>query len=105
MVKAITSTEEFKDLINSGKKVIVDYHAVWCGPCKMISPAFETFSKDFTDIEFVKVDVDELSQVSQDAGITAMPTFQAYYNGNIFKEIKGANPANLKKLIEDLASA
>ncbi|KAG0306754.1 Cytoplasmic thioredoxin isoenzyme 2 [Dissophora globulifera] len=112
MVKAITSTAEFNELINSGKRVIVDFHAVWCGPCKVISPKFETFSKDYNpesenpnkddEIVFVKVDVDELPDVSATAGIRAMPTFQTYKNGQKVGELLGADVAKLKKLIEDI---
>ncbi|GJJ74171.1 thioredoxin 1 [Entomortierella parvispora] len=105
MVKAITSTEEFNKLIASGEKVIVDYHATWCGPCKVIAPKYETFSKDekFEGITFVKVDVDELAEVASTAGIRAMPTFQTYHKGAKVGELLGADLAKLKALVEGLA--
>ncbi|KAF9571722.1 hypothetical protein EC968_000240 [Mortierella alpina] len=102
MVKAIKSTAEFEELINSGKKVIVDFHAVWCGPCKLIAPKYEKFAEEFPDIEFVKIDVDELSDVSGKAGVRAMPTFQTYYKGDKAGEVLGADPTKLKKLITDV---
>ncbi|CAO3572666.1 unnamed protein product [Mortierella alpina] len=104
MVKAITFTQEFDELINSGKKVIVDYHAVWCGPCKVIAPKYEMLSTkpENSDIEFVKVDVDELTDVSSKAGVRAMPTFQIYHKGIKVNELLGADWTKLQALVEEV---
>ncbi|KAF9436063.1 Cytoplasmic thioredoxin isoenzyme 2 [Entomortierella beljakovae] len=101
MVKDITSTEEFNNLIASDKKVIVEFQAV-CS-CKAIAPKFEAFSKEFTDIEFVKVDIDDLLDVSANAGLRATPTFIAYHNGAKFEEVLGADINKLKALVENVA--
>lgn len=55
-----SNVSEFDELIKGDKLVVVDFHATWCGPCKIISPKFESFSDVYTDALFAKVDVDEV---------------------------------------------
>ncbi|KAF9356628.1 Cytoplasmic thioredoxin isoenzyme 2 [Mortierella sp. AD094] len=104
MVKAITSAAEFDELLASGKKVIVDFHAVWCGPCKVIAPKFQKFDEEFADVEFVKVDVDEVPEIAQKHEVTAMPTFLSFHQGKKVNKVLGANEANLKALINEVAA-
>jgi thioredoxin 1 len=105
MVKAITSQEEFQQLINSGEKVVFDFYADWCGPCKFISPVFEAQEAEYDSIKFFKVDVDSLTAVSEEAGIRAMPTFQFYHKGNKMDELQGADAAKLKEIIQQLSQS
>merc|ERR1712057_63019 len=101
MVRAIKDGADWAENVkNSGKTVIVDFTAVWCGPCRMIGPKFEEFSLTFTDMLFVKVDVDECDSVAAKAGISAMPTFQVYKAGQKVDEIVGASPEKLEALIK-----
>lgn len=52
--------EEFKQLINQDKLVVVDFHATWCGPCKLIAPKLKKFAEQYADAIFAKVDVDDV---------------------------------------------
>ncbi|KAG8906227.1 hypothetical protein FRC01_008089, partial [Tulasnella sp. 417] len=97
-VTAITSLNEFNDKIKSGKPVIIDFWATWCGPCRVISPVLDQLSdkSEYTGIEFYKVDVDDQEQISQEVGIKAMPTFILYQNGDKVTELVGAHPGKLQ---------
>ncbi|KAL7924521.1 thioredoxin-like protein [Trichoderma austrokoningii] len=101
----VKTAEEYKQVIKAQDKVIVDCFATWCGPCKAIAPILEKASEEaeFKDkVHFVKFDVDELPELSQELGIRAMPTFLFYKDGQKVDEMIGANPPmllqNLKKL-------
>lgn len=80
---------------------IVDFTAKWCGPCKAIAPHFAKMAKDFPDVLFVKVDVDECEEVTQEAGIEAMPTFQSYVDGKKKDELCGADLDGLVQLLSN----
>ncbi len=66
----------------------------------MIAPKFEEFSKTYTNVKFLKVDVDELSDVAAEAGIRGMPTFQVFVNGKKASEVIGADVRSLEEAIK-----
>lgn len=57
----------------------------------MIAPKFEALSKQYPNVTFLKVNVDDSGDIAQDAGITAMPTFKGFKNGQLIETIQGAN--------------
>jgi len=68
--------EEVFSLIDSGKKIVIDFWAEWCRPCLSFAPTFEKVSEneDFKDVAFVKVNVDEEKELSEKYGIRSIPT-------------------------------
>jgi len=82
---------------------VVDYHAVWCGPCHAIAPVFQQLSSQFRHVNFAKVDVDQAKDVATNEGVTSMPTFKFYKNGKEIANLSGANPGGLKSLVEQHA--
>lgn len=101
MVKLIENTDQFLEMLELSKTklVVVDFFAVWCGPCKMVAPMFEEFVSEYPDIEFYKVDVDEAEDVAATCGIQAMPTFQFFKGGNKIDEVRGADINKIKQLM------
>ncbi|CAB4390608.1 unnamed protein product [Rhizophagus irregularis] len=102
-IKTIGDLAAFNKLIASPKLTVVDYHATWCGPCQTIAPVFQQLSTQFKHVNFAKVDVDHVKEVATKEGVTSMPTFKFYKNGNEIAKLTGANPGGLRNLIEQHA--
>ncbi len=94
----------FKDtVLNSDKPVLVDFWAVWCGPCRMLGPIIEEVATEFEGKAIVgKVDVDNNQQVSVDYGIRNIPTVLIFKNGEVVDKIVGVQP---KEVIAEKLSA
>ncbi|KAJ3323378.1 hypothetical protein HDV06_001898 [Boothiomyces sp. JEL0866] len=99
MVHSVASHEEYYNILKENKVVIVDFTAVWCGPCKMISPVFEQIANSTEGAKFIKVDVDQVQSVAAQEGITSMPTFISYINGQRVDQFSGADRNRLQILV------
>ena len=79
----ITSVE-LQEKINSGKKVIVEFWAEWCGPCKMMKPVFERVSNNNTsNVGMYTMNVDLNREVGATLGIRSIPTIKVFENGEV----------------------
>lgn len=82
-------------------------YADWCGPCKQIAPLYASLSEQISRpglLTFVKIDNDKNQDLAQEYGVTALPTFLLFRNGQVIQKVQGANPTELKAVIEKLAS-
>ena len=86
-MKVIESVKEFDEAIK-GDKVLVDFYADWCGPCKMISPILEQVEKE-EDVTVVKVNVDELQDLAMQFGVMTIPNLKLFEKGKIKNENVG----------------
>ncbi|EDV19322.1 uncharacterized protein TRIADDRAFT_62217 [Trichoplax adhaerens] len=106
MALFVANNEEFDLIIKSAddKLVVIDFYAQWCGPCRRIGPKYEAMSKDpeYENVIFLKVDVDDNSDTAEACGISCMPTFQFYQNGQKIDELSGSDDSQLLAKIKEL---
>jgi thioredoxin 1 len=76
--------ERFTDIINSGKTVLVDFFAEWCGPCKMMQPILQELNGMVgEDVRIIKIDVDKNPMASSTFQIRGVPTLMIFKNGEV----------------------
>lgn len=78
------ATSSFKELIESDTPVLVDFHADWCGPCKMQAPILEELKNDLGDqLTIIKIDVDRNQSLAQKLGVQSIPTLMIFHQGSL----------------------
>ena len=80
------------EVLNSEKKVLLDFWAPWCGPCRMVVPIVEEIADERPDIKVGKVNVDEEAELASQFGIMSIPTLVVIENGKIVNQTMGAKP-------------
>ena len=80
------------EVLDSEKKVLLDFWAPWCGPCRMVVPIVEEIANERPDIKVGKINVDEEVELASQFGIMSIPTLMVIENGKIVNLAKGARP-------------
>ena len=90
----INNNNFLSEVMNSEKKVLLDFWTPWCGPCRMVVPMVEEIAKERPDIKVGKINVDENPELSGQFGIMSIPTLVVMENGKIVNQAMGARPKN-----------
>ena len=80
------------EVINSDKKVLLDFWAPWCGPCRMVVPMVEQIADERPDVKVGKVNIDEEFELARQFGIMSVPTLVVMKDGKVVRQSAGARP-------------
>jgi thioredoxin 1 len=98
----LNETNFEQEVLKANIPVLIDFWAVWCGPCKMIAPIVDELAIEYDGkLKIGKVDVDNNQQIAMQYGIRSIPTLLVFKSGKVVEQIVGAAPK--KALIEKLS--
>ena len=102
-VKHITQDQFDEVTRQPGKKVLVDFFATWCGPCKMLAPVLEKAAEELTNVQFYKVDIDEEMELANQYKIMTVPTLLFFKDGKLVFQNSGViSRKQLESMLERL---
>ena len=82
--------ETFSKILNDEKPVLVDFHAEWCGPCKMMAPELKRFAENHKEVRVLKVDIDKNRATAEQFNIQGVPTLILFKKGKVLWRQSGA---------------
>ena len=102
----LTEKDLERELSQSDKTVVVDFYADWCGPCKMLSLVYDAVAREFDDVLFGKVNIDEEPEVARRFGVQTIPTVILFRDGEPQRTQKGfVRPMQLRDFVTQAHSS
>ncbi len=103
-ISQVTDLNFDSEVLKSGKPVLVDFWAPWCGPCRMVAPVVEALAGEYGDkLKVVKLNVDENQNTASGYQIMSIPTLAVFKDGQVAKKIIGYMPKEeLKKRLDPI---
>ena len=101
------TTEELTKKIENGEKLIVDFHAKWCGPCKMMKPMFDKVSEELrnenSEVQLYTLDVEQNRDLAVELGVRAVPTLKSFSEGKeVYSQPGMQMEGQIKQLVTNL---
>lgn len=84
------NNSNFEQTISAENLTLVDFWAEWCGPCKSMHPIFESLAKQYPNVKFARVNVDQNQNISMKFAVQSIPTFIMFKSGKIIDKMMGA---------------
>ena len=84
--------DNFSTVINTDKKILIDFFATWCGPCRMVSPIVDEIAEEHPEFLVAKVNVDENPELAGEFGVMSIPTLVVIKDGKVINQSAGARP-------------
>ena len=84
--------DNFGTVINTDKKILIDFFATWCGPCRMVSPIVDEIAEEHPEFLVAKVNVDENPELAGEFSVMSIPTLVVIKDGKVINQSAGARP-------------
>ena len=96
------TNDNFNEVINNNKKVLIDFNADWCGPCRMLAPLLEELSEERTDTLFASVNIDSENELANRFNIMSIPCLILFKDGVEVNRSIGLKPREeIEKILGD----
>ena len=103
MLVELTS-DNLAELIQANKKVVVQFSASWCGNCRIMKPKFKKLASEREDLTFVIADAEQFPESRKLANVTNLPTFAAFVDGALLKDVQTNKQEVLNELIDEITN-